>query len=98
MAALGPARQAGPVANTNVLIELDGRPGEPFEVPVEDDAGRVSTIRIDGSRLTDLAVVADGSNNLLAYCARQITRILEGRGEKTEVDIVAWKSIDDESA
>lgn len=97
--ALGPPRGADyPVAELNVILEREDRPGEAFELRVADSAGDMGRLRVDGARLTHVAACRDGSNDLLAYLVRQTTQVIQARGAEQDVDIVAWKKIDDELA
>lgn len=98
MRALGPARGPGPVVELNVILEREGHPGEAFEIPVEDAAGTMGRIVVDGARLQHHATHRDGSNELLAYFQVQADKLVRARGSGPGVDIVAWKKIDDEAA
>jgi hypothetical protein len=98
MRGLGRSGGQPTVAELNIVLERVDRPRQPFDVPVADGIGRMGSLRIDGSRLAYTAEYRDGSNELLAYVERQVTRLLQLRGEPQEVNIVAWKKIDDEDA
>jgi hypothetical protein len=78
----------------NLLVERAGHPGQPFELGLEDDAGCIGTIYVDGARIEHRSTHRDGSSNLLAYFVRQVSSVLELDPE--ELDIVHWKAIDDE--
>jgi hypothetical protein len=95
---LGSASGRATVAEMNVVLEQVDHPGEAFEVVVADRAGRVGTLRVDGARLAYRALQGDGSSEILAYVERQVTQLLQRRGDEHEVNIVAWKKIDDEDA
>jgi hypothetical protein len=97
MQALGPETGPPPVGMLNVLLERAGRPGQPFEVPVADGAGPMGRVRIDGARMTHVGARRDGSNDLLAFVAVQVGDLLRGRGVEQDVEVVAWKKIDDEA-
>ncbi len=84
------------VAALNVALELEGQPGEPFTVPVADAAGSIGEIVVDGARLAFRRHCAAGSNGLLAFCSHQLNRMLSARGIQRDVDIVHWKTLDDE--
>ena len=86
------------VADLNVLVEAEGSPGQPFDVLVADGAGTVGRLYIDGARLTYRSEYGEGSNELLAYVERQIEQLVRVRDRDAQVDIVAWKKIDDEAA
>jgi hypothetical protein len=96
MRALGPGVGEGATANLNVVLEVDGRPGEAFEIPVADRAGPMGHVRVDGSRIQHRPVHKDGSNDLLAYFHVQVATVLQQRDAPPRVEIVAWKSTDDE--
>jgi hypothetical protein len=98
MQALGPPKGRPVAADTNLILEREDRPGEAFELAVADAAGRMGTIRVDGARLSDEPAHKDGSSDVLAYFAAQATQVIRARGLDTDVDIVAWKALDDEEA
>jgi hypothetical protein len=93
IAALGQSGKRQAVA-INFLLEREGRPGEPFEVRLADAAGSVGNIRVDGARLEHRSGHREGSNELLAYFVRQVSSVLGLDPE--ELEIVQWKSVDDE--
>jgi hypothetical protein len=95
--ALGPPEKDPPIAALNVVLERNGHPGEPFEVPVADDAGKMGMIEVDGARVTHQPARHDGSNNLLAFFVHQVNHVLSRRGVQAEVDVVDWDKISDES-
>lgn len=97
MEVLGPPRTSWPVVMLNVILEREGRPGEPFEIAVADGAGSMGPVRVDGARLTHVPAHRGGSNDLLAFVAVQVAEIVRRRGVEREVDVVAWKKIDDEA-
>jgi hypothetical protein len=86
------------VADLNVLLEMEGRPGEAFSVEVFDSAGQMGTLEASGARLTYRSTYGEGSNEVLAYVERQVEQLAQAHGFEGEVDIVAWKKIDDEDA
>lgn len=98
VAALGkPASR--PEIGLNVIVERGDLPGEHFEIPIEDAAGSMGRLRIDGARVTHLDAYNGGSQNMLAYFARHVDRIVDARGGwQRAVDVVQWKSIDDEES
>lgn len=98
LAALGPSTERPTVVELNVVLERADRPGEPFEVVLRDAAGEMGRIRVDGARALYYPAAADGSNEVLAFFARQVTDLLGRRGADHVVDIVFWKRIDDEAA
>jgi hypothetical protein len=94
MRALG-APRGGAAANLNVVLEIEGRPGESFVIPVSDAAGLMGRIHVDGSRIEHIPEHKDGSSDLLAYFHAQVMDLLQQRGDHQSVEIVAWKKTDD---
>ncbi len=86
-----------PVVALNVVLERQGSPGETFHIEVRDAAGSLGSIAVDGARVTHRDCFGDGSNDLLAYFVRQLNQILGQRVGPAPLDIVNWKSIDDEA-
>jgi hypothetical protein len=95
-AALGPSREEPPMAALGVVLELEGRPGEPFALEVRDGAGRLGEIRVDGARVEHRAERRDGSNNLLAFFACQVGEVAGAR-QGRDVAVVEWGRLDDEA-
>jgi len=93
--ALG-AGGSGAAANLNVVLEVEGRPGEAFEIPVADSAGTMGRMHVVGSRIQHLPVHRDGSSELLAYFHTQVAKMVERGGQQQSVEIVAWKKTDSE--
>jgi hypothetical protein len=79
-----------------VALELEGRPGAPFALEVGDAAGRLGRLEVDGARLVHRAERRDGSNNLLAFFAHQVSDVA-GRRQGRAVDVVEWGRLDDEA-
>jgi hypothetical protein len=98
MRGLGRTSSEPTVAELNIVLERVDQPRQPFDLLVADRIGRMGSLRIDGSRLAYWADHRAGSNEVLAYVERHVTRLLMQRGEPQEVNIVAWKKIDDEDA
>ncbi len=94
--ALGAATKDGPMAALNVVVEREGAAGRSVAIPVRDAAGDMGRIVIDGARIRSVPLRRDGSNNLLAYFARQVDQIA-GRPQGRAVDVVEWGTLDDES-
>ncbi|HEU5440546.1 MAG TPA: hypothetical protein VFU88_14775 [Ktedonobacterales bacterium] len=82
----------------NLALERADRPQAAFTLPVTDRAGSLGEIVVDGAKLTHHSTFASGSNGLLAFFVEQVNHALEGRGEPAGVDVVEWKSINDEAA
>jgi hypothetical protein len=98
-AALGPARarDATEVA-LNICLYDEAQPGQPVSFEMRDEAGSVGTIRIDGARARFQPEQHHVSNNVFAYLEQQINEVLRSRGRDEELDVLAWKTIDDERA
>lgn len=97
IAALGSRRSSTSYAALNIVLELERRPGEPFEVAVADAAGSSGPIQVDGAGVRHVEAHRDGSNTLLAFFAAQVNQVLRARGVRAEVDIVEWARLDDDS-
>ena len=66
IAALGdPA--PGPAAAFDRAVELEGRPGEPWEIELRDEHGSMGRLRVSGVRVEHLDAYRGGSNSLLGY-------------------------------
>jgi hypothetical protein len=94
--ALGPPRGEGPVVALNVILEREAAPSRPFELSVQDSAGSMGRIRVDGARVEHVPHRRSGSTNLLAYFAHQVQEIA-GVGQRRDVDVVEWGTLDDEA-
>ena len=86
IAALG-SRGTGPSVAFDHAIELEGRPGEPWEIEVRDGHGSMGRLRISGVRVEHLDAYRDGSNGLLGYFERKVAELT---GEA--ISIVQWQS------
>ncbi|MGE5334068.1 MAG: hypothetical protein ACM3N4_05155 [Nitrososphaerota archaeon] len=82
----------------NVALERVDQPKATFALPVADGAGSMGEIVVDGARLSHRHAIKHGSNALLAFFVEQVNQLLNEHGEAGNVDVVEWKSIDDESA
>jgi hypothetical protein len=85
-----------PTGAMNLVVEQAGRPGEPFQLRAADAAGEVATLEVDGARLIHRDALGSDSNSLLAYFVEQVNEVLGERVGPARLDIVAWKTIDDE--
>jgi hypothetical protein len=94
--ALGAPQGERPLAAVNVVLERADAPGRPFELRVEDLAGSMGRLHVDGAQLQHHPHRRDGSNNLLAYFAHQVQDVA-GRRQGRTVDVVEWGSLDDEA-
>jgi hypothetical protein len=98
MRALGGRSSPPTIADLNIVLEQEGRPGQPFELLLTDEAGELGRLQVDGARLSYQPEHRAGANEVLAYFERQVGEVLERRGLPIDVEIVAWKKIDDEDA
>jgi hypothetical protein len=96
MRTLGPPQGDPPVAMLNLVLEREDQPGQPFDVVVADDAGPAGRVHVDGVRLTHLEAHGCGSNDLLLFFVHQVNHLVGQRGVQQKLDVVNWKTIDDE--
>ena len=85
-------RGEGPCVAVDKQLELDGHPGEPFEIDIGDDGGLFCHLRCDGVCLQQLDTFRTGSNNLFAYVVRGLAKRTRG-----ELTIVQWSSTDNQN-
>jgi hypothetical protein len=95
-AALGGPGAVVPAVALNVMVELDGTPCGPFEVPVADEAGPMGRLVFDGAEVRHKEVRGDGSNSLLAFAVQQVGQLLQQRGVDVDLNIVTWRQLADE--
>jgi hypothetical protein len=94
-AELGPTRGEPPRVALSVALELEGKPGAPFEVRVGDAAGQLGAVHVEGARVEHRSGPRDGSNNFLAFFAVQVGE-LAGKRQGRSVDVVEWAQLDQE--
>lgn len=98
-AALKPSEEdAFEAVYLNCLVHSRAAPDEPIRIPIEDDAGHLGAIVIDGAEITDEQATCRHSNSLFAYVQRRIEQLVRARDPRARVEIVQWASIDDEAA
>jgi len=98
-AALKPsAENAFDAVYLNCLVHRQHAPDEPIRIPIEDAAGQLGIMVIDGAEITDEQATCRHSNSLFAYFHRRIEQLVKKRDPKARVEIVQWASIDDEAA
>ncbi|HEX5441329.1 MAG TPA: hypothetical protein VFW76_10620 [Ktedonobacterales bacterium] len=97
MRALGGAPGNPAIVGMNIALERADQPGASFALPVADPTGSMGEIVVDGAKLTYHQTIKVGSNALLAFFVQQVNRVLEERGATAGVDVVEWKSINDEA-
>jgi hypothetical protein len=95
--ALGRPGGNNPYAALNVILELETKPGQPFRVEVADEAGSCGPIDVDGACIRHVEPHREGSNSLLAYFGQQVIQVARERGVETEVDVVDWSKINDDT-
>jgi hypothetical protein len=96
-AALGPPDPHPLSVALNLIVEKEGLPCQPFELPIADRAGPMGALKIDGAKVTYLEARSGASNDVFAFFAQQVNEILHDRGEQAELDVVEWKEINDEA-
>lgn len=96
MRAVGVASRSSATVGLDLALERASAPKQSFSIIVADAAGPMGDILVDGVELTHRQTIKDGSNSLLAYFIHQVNEILSQRGAPSEIQIVAWKRINDE--
>jgi hypothetical protein len=91
IAALG-ERGPGPSAAFDRAIEVEGHPGEPWEIELRDDHGSMGRLRISGVRVEHLDAYRGGSNGLLGFFEAKLAKLSDDK-----VAIVQWQSTSDEA-
>ncbi|MFL5812130.1 MAG: hypothetical protein ACJ763_01015, partial [Bdellovibrionia bacterium] len=98
VSALGkPGQNEAPAVALNYLIEREGRPNEAFELRIQDEAGEMGSISVDGALLMHRETYRDGTYSMFPFIVHQIARVLKARNIIHRLDIVEWLSISDES-
>ncbi len=97
-AALKPAKDEVSKAYFNIALEAEDKPQEPIRIPVEDEAGKLGEMVIDGAEARFEAEKKGISNTIFEYLLNQIQDCLRERDPELDMQIVAWSTIDDEKA
>jgi hypothetical protein len=97
-AALKPLKDDPPAVMLNCAVHLRGHGDDPVVIPLEDDAGSLGAIVVDGVRMTHKGSVQAGSNSVFAFFERHIEQLAREHDPKTHLQIVQWQTIDDEAA
>lgn len=84
-------RGPGAAAAVDRALELEGKPGEPFNLELRDDVGSLGRVHISGVKLQHLDAFRDGSNTLLAYVERHLCRVTGH-----PISVVQWESTAEE--
>lgn len=96
--ALGrPEAGEAPAVALNFLIEREGYPNEAFELKLEDQAGSMGCVRVDGALLLHREAYRDGTYSLFPFIVHQIASVLKTRNVTHRLDIVEWLAISDEA-
>ena len=98
MGALAAAGGEPTTVALNLALEQVDHPKEAFTMTVADRAGSLGEIVVSGANLTYYHTLKEGSNALLAFFVAQVNQALSERGATAGVDVVEWKSINDEAA
>jgi hypothetical protein len=85
-----------PEVALNVVLEREGRPSEPFDVPIRDEFGALGTLRFECVRISHLGAHRVGTYSLFPFVRQQIERMLANRGVGTPLMILEWKKVNDE--
>ena len=79
----------------NYLVEReDSR--ESFELPIADEFGSMGKLRIEGAALTHLPDYGPASTNVFIFFEHQVNQMLRESGSTRQLNIVEWKTIEDE--
>lgn len=84
-------RAPGKAAAFDKVLELDGKPSEPFYFELHDEFGSLGRLHICGVKVQHLDSFHDGSNTLLAYLEQRLSKV-----SGQDISIVQWKSTGEE--
>ena len=79
-------------------IRLEGRPDQPIQWEVADDAGKLGDVEISGVKVIYYAQKGGLSDTFFEYLADQIEVALQKRDLEAKVQITQWSSIDEDQA
>jgi hypothetical protein len=96
--ALKPAKGEANKAYFNVAFEAEENPDAPIRIPIEDEAGKLGELVIDGAEAKIEAEKKGVSNTLFEYLLNQIQDRVQQRAPEVQLEIVAWSSVNDEAA
>jgi hypothetical protein len=97
-AALRRSPELGNAVYLNCVVQRPGQPWTPIRIPLQDAAGELGTIVIDGVKLFHEEGYQKVSNSIFAYFEQRIGQLVQQRDPKAEVQIVQWSTINDEPA
>jgi hypothetical protein len=95
---LGTVDDPPPAGALNAMVERAGAPGDVVRVTIGDEAGVSGELVFEGAELRHEERRGAGSNGVLAFTVHQVNQLMKRRGEPATLEIVSWKSIDDEAA
>lgn len=96
-----PPREKGadpPTVATNLAIESTAAPLAAFALRIGEGGESMGVFRIDGARIEHCASHGTCNNNAFAYLVGQIRQVVEPRIGPVSLDIVEWKTLDEETA
>ena len=96
--ALKPAQGEDRKAYFNMALEAEETPDDPIHIPIEDAAGKLGDLVIEGTEAKIEAEKKGISNTLFEYVLNQIEDRVQQRAPETQLEIVAWSSVNDEAA
>ena len=96
--ALKPAKGRDTKAYFNVAFEAEESPDQPIRLAIEDAAGKLGDLVLDGAEMKIEAEKKGINNTLFEYVLNQIQDRVRQRAPELELEIVAWSSVDDEAA
>jgi hypothetical protein len=82
----------------NCRVHQRGQDDAPIRIPLQDEAGSLGTIVIDGAKMSQEQSPEHSSNSLLAYFEQHIQQLVREREPAAVVEIVEWATINDEAA
>ncbi len=80
----------------NCRLSPEVAPDAPVELPVEDAAGSLGTIVIDGVKISRREATRGGSNSMFAYVEQRANALVKRRVPDAKIEIVQWATINDE--
>ena len=95
MRLLGTSNGPPLAAALNFMVESESAPDEPIALSIADEACGIGRLIFDGAEV--LSRKWRWFEGVLAFAVHQVNDILDRRGAPHTLEIVDWKSIDDES-
>jgi hypothetical protein len=97
-AALKPRKGDPNSVMLNTQVRLSGNGDCVVCIPLQDAAGPLGRIVLDGVEMRHEDALQDGSNSVFGYFEQRIQTLVRARDPQATVEIVQWTSIDDEQA